>query len=291
MYKNINKSATLLAASLVSVLALTGCSMFSKSTQPTPVATSNGSSIVFPDAKSASLKEGTFVDPAALRRLIPGMTKTQVYDLLGAPHFSEGVFGVHHWNYIFNFRTGKGSEYVTCQYQVKYDKDMRTESGNWNKRECADFIYPPAPVAPPPPPVVVAPPPPPPPPVRRVTLSADTLFAFNKSDLGSMSAAGRSKLDDLSRELRSVDVDSVHVIGYADRIGNAAANDRLSEQRASTVVRYLVTAGVPSKAVSSEGRGSREPVVECNQPNRAALIECLAPNRRVVIEIKGKAGS
>jgi len=88
-----------------------------------------------------------------------------------------------------------------------------------------------------------------------------------------------------------VNVDRVRVIGHADRLGSASYNDRLSRQRAATVVTYLVNSGVSSNLISSDGRGSREPVVQCDQRNRNELIACLAPNRRVVIEIQGKAGS
>ncbi|WP_425570208.1 outer membrane protein assembly factor BamE, partial [Pigmentiphaga soli] len=146
-----NKNAKRLAACLVPLLLMGGCSMFRGSSKPAPQPASNGMSVVFPARDSATFKEGTFVSLDNLRRVIPGLTKPQVYDLLGAPHFHEGVFGVHTWNYIFNFRTGRGNEYITCQYQLHFDKDMKTDAGNWDKRECADLVYPrPAPSTPPP---------------------------------------------------------------------------------------------------------------------------------------------
>ena len=290
-----SRRSAALAACVVALTVLGGCSMFRSSPSSSPsaaapsAANGNGaaqSAVTFPARDSASLKEGTFVNLDNLRQMIPGMTKTQVYDLLGPPHFSEGVFGVRTWNYIFNFRTGNGNEFITCQYQLRFDKEMRTEAGNWNRRECADFVFPRPVAAPPPPaPAPVKPAP------RQITLGADALFAFDRSDLASISPEGRRRLDEIGKELRSVDVERVRVIGHADRLGSAAYNDRLSEERASTVVRYLVNAGVPSGQISSEGRGSREPVVQCNQRSRSELIACLAPNRRVVIEIHGKAGT
>lgn len=120
-------------------------------------------------------------------------------------------------------------------------------------------------------------------------MAADALFDFGKSDINSISSAGRRRLDELGREIKAVSVERVHVIGHADRIGNVAQNDRLSRERAATVVSYLVRTGVPSNVVTSDGRGSREPVVQCSQSNRAALIACLAPNRRVELEIMGRA--
>jgi len=284
----------LLTACVASLAVMSGCSMFRGSSSPSSTAAAaDGSAppaVEFPARESASLKEGTFVNLDNLRQMIPGMTKTQVYDLLGPPHFNEGVFGVHTWNYVFNFRTGNGNEFITCQYQLRFGKDMRTEAGNWNRRECADFVFPrPVAAAPAPPPP--APPAPVKPPPRQITLGADALFAFDRSDLASISPEGRRRLDEIGRELRSVNVERVRVIGHADRLGSASYNDRLSRQRAATVVSYLVDSGVPSGQISSEGRGSREPVVQCDQRNRAELIACLAPNRRVVIEIQGKAGT
>jgi len=284
----------LLTACVASLAVMSGCSMFRSSKEPAPssAAAANGSSppaVEFPARESASLKEGTFVNLDNLRQMIPGMTKPQVYELLGPPHFSEGVFGVRTWNYIFNFRTGNGNEFITCQYQLRFNKDMQTEAGNWNRRECADFVFP-RPVAAPPPPPPPAPVPVKPAP-RQITLGADALFAFDKSDLASISPEGRRRLDEIGKELRSVNVDRVRVIGHADRLGSASYNDRWSRQRAATVVTYLVNSGVSSNLISSDGRGSREPVVQCDQRNRNELIACLAPNRRVVIEIQGKAGS
>lgn len=81
---------------------------------------------------------------------------------------------------------------------------------------------------------------------RQITLGADALFAFDRSDLASMSPEGRRRLDEIGKELRSVDVERVRVIGHADRLGSASYNDRLSRQRAATVVTYLVNSGVPS---------------------------------------------
>lgn len=79
-------------------------------------------------------------------------------------------------------------------------------------------------------------------------------------------------------------VESVVVSGHTDRIGNAAANQRLSQQRAEAVRRVLVAQGIPSAAVQAQGFGADRPVVQCDQTNRAELISCLAPNRRVDIE-------
>lgn len=129
-------------------------------------------------------------------------------------------------------------------------------------------------------------PPPPPPASFNQTLSGDALFAFGKSGIDDLSAEGRTELDGLAaRVLALPAVDIIHVIGHSDRIGNAAGNVALSNKRAATVRNYLVQAGVPADKITAVGRGSVEPVVECDAGQGQALIDCLAPNRRVEVKV------
>ncbi len=127
--------------------------------------------------------------------------------------------------------------------------------------------------------------PPPPPMSYNQKLSSDSLFAFGKSSLENLSDEGRTQLDALATGLGSRPYGMVHVIGHSDRIGNAKANVDLSTRRADAVRDYLVQKGVPAEKITAVGRGSVEPVVECDDKDRAALIACLAPNRRVEIKI------
>ncbi|CDG84344.1 OmpA family protein [Janthinobacterium agaricidamnosum] len=154
------------------------------------------------------------------------------------------------------------------------------------------FDKPPAPVrpAPPPPapyvappPAPVAPPPPPPPPARfeKVTMSATELFAFDSAKLN----APQTKLDDIANVLNNNrDINNVVITGYADRIGAAKYNQKLSEQRAASVKTYLVGKGVAADRLTAVGKGSSNPVVVCSDKKKADLIKCLEPNRRVEVE-------
>src|SRR3546814_7961159 len=65
----------------------------------------------------------------------------------------------------------------------------------------------------------------------------------------------------------------VHVIGHSDRIGNADANVALSTRRANSVRDYLLEKGVPADRITAVGRGSVEPVVECEDQDRDARSE------------------
>ncbi len=117
------------------------------------------------------------------------------------------------------------------------------------------------------------------------TLSGDALFAFGKSSIDEISAEGRVELDALAaRVMAAAALDVVHVIGHSDRIGAARANMALSNRRAGAVRDYLVQAGVPADRITAVGRGSVEPVAECDGRGQA-LIDCLAPNRRVEVKV------
>lgn len=277
------KQAIQIFLSAVALAVAAGCA----STSGSPAASSERS-VDFPDMDKAWLKNGTFIDVEQLRRIGPGMSKNQVRELISYPHFSEGLFGPREWNYIFNFRTGKGHEFITCQYIVHFDKDMKSQDFHWKGADCEAMLKPLAPVA--------AAPVPAPAPVmhKRVTLSADALFAFDRSAAGDMLPKGRAELDELARALlrQGVEVQSLQITGHADRLGSQAYNQELALRRASTVRDYLKASGlrVPMQVGSS---GAREPVtVNCKGNVRTPeLVACLQPDRRVVVDIAGQAPS
>jgi len=114
-----------MSVSLLATVALQGCA--TADSPPT-----------FPDPQSATLEGGTFVNLHNLRNVGPGLTKDQMFDLLGPPHFHEWFVGGHVWNYLFNFR--RGGEIVTCQYQVRFDKNMKVSDTHWRDPSCTDFL-------------------------------------------------------------------------------------------------------------------------------------------------------
>lgn len=220
---------------------------------------------------------GTFPDIDNLVRVHAGLNKQQVSDLIGYPHFSEGVWGVREWNYVFNFREPAQSDHVvTCQFKVLFDNDKLAQRFYWLPEECSRFQRPAR--APAPPPVVM-----PAAGTERFTLNSDALFAFDRAGQSDMSAEGRAKLDQLAKgiALHAGQVQSVRVVGYTDRLGSDAYNDALSQKRADTVKDYLVSRGIDGRLIQAEGRGKRNPVADCVETERSALIACLGANRRV----------
>jgi OOP family OmpA-OmpF porin len=261
------------------LLLTTGCSTLNRHAPPSSQAQGD---VTFPDPAKSTLPEGAYVSPENLRQVVPGMTKNQLYKLLGTPHFDEGVFGVKQWNYILNFRREDGeADFSRCQYQIDFDAKHRVQTTHWKPESCRLIVDKPKPAESAAPQVAQAATPAPMPtlPSDPIRLSADALFSFNSADL---TEEGRESLGQFMQEvLVASQLQDILVVGYTDRIGSSKANLRLSKQRAESVQGYLVQGGVPASAIHSEGRGEANPIVQCTDKNRTALIACLSPNRRV----------
>ncbi|MCH7371629.1 porin OmpA [Aeromonas aquatica] len=145
-------------------------------------------------------------------------------------------------------------------------------------------------VAPAPAPVVEEAPAPAPQVVEKnFALNSDVLFAFGKETLKPEGTAALNALYQQIVEFQPKDGNAV-VVGYTDRIGSDAYNQKLSEARARTVANFLVSKGMAASKVAIEGRGEANPVTgtKCNGVKaKNELISCLAPDRRVEVRISG----
>ena len=119
--------------------------------------------------------------------------------------------------------------------------------------------------------------------LNPVRLEADTLFEFDSDEL---SADGIRLLNDLVGNLTAsgLQEQTIRITGYADRIGEKGYNLKLSERRAVAVRDYLVSKGVASDYIETQGLGTANPVVACEDEHGEALVDCLAPNRRTEVE-------
>jgi len=229
---------------------------------------------VFPQMDKATRPEGSYVNLDNLNAIKPGMTKNQLYQLIGTPHFSEGVFGVKEWDYILKFRMASGNDLV-CQYKVIFDKDLIAQSFFFKPENCLDRLK----VAP----AVVkhdvssTP----------VTFNANMLFGFNSAVL---STAGINELTSFANKIKQTNLNekSIIIIGHTDRLGSAVYNQQLSLKRAETVRELLVSNGISRQIIQVEGAGASQPLVACPGKKSAKVVECLAPNRRIVIEFTSK---
>ena len=132
---------------------------------------------------------------------------------------------------------------------------------------------------------------------ETVSLSAKTLFGFDKDVLR---AEAQDNLKVLAQRLGQTNVQSVRVEGHTDFMGSEKYNQALSERRANVVANYLVGNGVPASKTSAVGLGESQAqmtqVCEAevaklgakasNAKKREALIACIEPDRRVDVKIR-----
>lgn len=236
--------------------------------------------LVWPAATSvtATHKGGVFPVLSTLRLIKPGMNKTQIINLIGAPHFSEGIAGVREWNYLFNFRDSNWESATQCQYKILFDDKKLARSFYWRPATCAErldaaVVESKASVAK----------------IQPEVLSTSIFFAGDKFNAADITLDGREKLNALAQKIKKTGKGkiTIKVVGYADRMGSKSYNVDLSKKRANTVMQYLVEKGVAELNLSSDGYGAEEPVVQCSNKAGVALIRCLAPNRRVVVNVTG----
>ena len=221
------------------------------------------------------LVESTVHPPLdAFAKIAPGVAKLEIYRLLGHPHYREGMFGVHEWDYTFELPSDAQGQYTTCQYKALFDNEVHLSQTFWNPAQCASLVPPGHVQAKAAEPTVA----------ETVDLSADILFDFDSARL-SPEAPAIIENEVIGAIQKNESIEALRVVGYTDRLGSDAYNATLSRERAAAIRDYLINRGVPADAIGTEGRGKAEPVVECQQSSKPALIECLKPNRRVTVEL------
>jgi OOP family OmpA-OmpF porin len=115
-------------------------------------------------------------------------------------------------------------------------------------------------------------PPPPPKPLETPLVLEGVNFKTNSAELN---ATAEAILDDVAESLRANPEVNVDISGYTDSTGSDAYNLKLSQGRADSVMRYLVSKGVAASRLTAKGYGEAKPVADNATP------EGRARNRRV----------
>ena len=104
----------------------------------------------------------------------------------------------------------------------------------------------------------------------------DLNFDFGKSTL---QPGSEGVLDELVAYLNRKTEDRIEIGGHTDNVGSAASNQKLSEERALTVVKYLESKGVDPTRLEYKGYGMTVPI-ESNKTEDGR-----AANRRTEVKI------
>lgn len=118
----------------------------------------------------------------------------------------------------------------------------------------------------------------------RLNVRDEVLFDFDKAELR---PGAEPVLGAIADAARRAGERPVRVEGHTDARGADAYNQRLSEQRAAAVERWLLANGVPDARLSAQGFGRSRPVAPNNMPDGRDNPEGRQKNRRVEIVIGG----
>jgi outer membrane protein OmpA-like peptidoglycan-associated protein len=110
----------------------------------------------------------------------------------------------------------------------------------------------------------------------RLVMPGDVTFETNSA---SLDAKFFEVLDSVATVLQEYKSTLVTVAGYTDSTGSAVYNQKLSEQRATTVALYLHSRGVAKERLAAIGHGETHPVAGND------TAEGRARNRRVEITL------
>lgn len=93
----------------------------------------------------------------------------------------------------------------------------------------------------------------------KVTFDSGILFETGKYSLNEYA---RAALSDFVEEMRDLPETNITVYGHTDNTGSAAANERVSLQRAKSVADYLKREGIAGDRIVYEGKSFREPIAD-----------------------------
>jgi outer membrane protein OmpA-like peptidoglycan-associated protein len=105
------------------------------------------------------------------------------------------------------------------------------------------------------------------------------LFETGSSNL---SPTSKEQVDNIAAILKAYPAVNIKLGGYTDNVGNAAANQKLSGDRANTVKAALVERGIAAGRLAAEGYGDAHPVADNSTP------EGREQNRRIAIRVTKK---
>jgi len=119
--------------------------------------------------------------------------------------------------------------------------------------------------------------------MKAGNMEAGKYYAFDRLYFNTGSASidqnSANQIDNVAEILKAYPDVNILLRGHTDNTGNAAANDKLSENRAFSVKGELVRRGINADRVTIKGMGSKEPISDNSTP------EGRSKNRRIDVSI------
>jgi outer membrane protein OmpA-like peptidoglycan-associated protein len=107
---------------------------------------------------------------------------------------------------------------------------------------------------------------------KEIRITQQIQFDFNKATIKPISYPILNEVRDVLRDNPKM---TIEVQGHTDNVGNGPYNMKLSQDRAASVMNYLVTNGIESRRLTAKGYGMTQPLVKNDTEAHRAL------NRRV----------
>lgn len=114
----------------------------------------------------------------------------------------------------------------------------------------------------------------------KVTFDSGILFATNSATLSNESKAS---LKDFAAKMSDLEDTDITIWGHTDNTGTYEVNQRVSNNRANSVQKYLNSCGIAESRMTAEGKSYDMPVAD------NGTVEGRAQNRRVEIYISANA--
>ena len=114
--------------------------------------------------------------------------------------------------------------------------------------------------------------------VQPVVVHATAHFDFDRTSV--LPADQKALLSEVAT-MKDVTWQTVSARGYADNVGSAGYNERLSARRAKAVRTFLIGKGLDPNMVSAAGQGVADPIAD------NATVEGRAQNRRTEVTFEG----
>jgi outer membrane protein OmpA-like peptidoglycan-associated protein len=119
--------------------------------------------------------------------------------------------------------------------------------------------------------------------VKEIILNP-VYFAFDNFQL---SETGKNELKKLADFMQKLPSSTLKLFGYADAIGPAEYNAKLSEKRAITAMKFMISLGIEAKRMSATGLGETNFAAINKNPDGTDNPEGRRLNRRIEFEIWG----